>query len=70
MSTTSSYGRIDVPSSAKFLTRCHAMEYGAEVRSDGEVRFRIWAPSATANLSEDRRALGIHPAESAARWMA
>jgi malto-oligosyltrehalose trehalohydrolase len=48
MSTTSSYGRIDVPSSAKFLTRCHPMEYGAEVRGDGEVRFRIWAPSVTA----------------------
>jgi malto-oligosyltrehalose trehalohydrolase len=47
MSTTSSYGQIDVPFSDRFVTRSHAMEYGAEVRSEGQVRFRIWAPSAT-----------------------
>jgi maltooligosyltrehalose trehalohydrolase len=46
MSTTSSYGQVDVPFSDRFLTRCHAMEYGAEVGSHGEVRLRIWAPSA------------------------
>ncbi len=47
MSTISSYGRGDALSALKSLTRCHAMEYGAEIRSDGSVRFRIWAPSVT-----------------------
>jgi len=25
----------------------HAMPFGAEVRADGRVRFRLWAPAAT-----------------------
>jgi malto-oligosyltrehalose trehalohydrolase len=47
MSTTSSRQQMNAPSALKVLIRCHAMEYGAELRSDGKVRFRIWAPAAT-----------------------
>jgi malto-oligosyltrehalose trehalohydrolase len=47
MSTTSSRGQMNVPAALKSLTRRHSMEYGAELRSDGKVRFRIWAPAAT-----------------------